>query len=77
MNLHDSLSVSQSTVKILDDKKPETLFGDLNSRFDNLATKCMGSELCEKVDTLLEKHDDVLGQLSTHSPDHSTGGRKL
>ena len=55
------------TVRTLDEKKLEKLFSDLNSRLDNLATKTSVSELCEKVETLLEKHDDVLGQLSTHS----------
>ena len=53
--------------KTPDDKKLEKLLVDLNSRLDSLATKSTVSELCEKVDTLLEKHDVVLGQLTTHS----------
>ena len=53
--------------KTLDDKKLEKLIVDLNSRLDNLATKSTVSDLCDKVDTLLEKHDDVLGQLTAHS----------
>ena len=54
------------SVQTLDDKKLEKLLVALNSRLDSLATKSTVSELCEKVDTLLEKHDDVLGQLTAH-----------
>ena len=49
------------------DKKIEKLFNELNNKMDNLATKNSVSDLCLKVESLLVKHDDVLGQLSTHT----------